>query len=420
MKWKKAIIWGSGIVLAGLAGCAVWGYCWLYGWSWGSMPAAHSSFKPDEVQRLQKLDSYLTGTGVEHFRSEALKVDLMMSTLSHDLPGETSQWEDDPEKAFSWWERQVIRYVTDCEIRRTFGPTRQHLHQLVETGQVDAAAVYLAIAAIHTHDIELVKLIIARGVNANGVYTCGEISVPLLCEFISGANLKRDYLPVSTRLELLEWLYAHGLDVCGEPQKLIIPMLEASIWFSGDKKGEILEWLLRHGMQVESDVITGVLLRYPNTLDTLKRLIQDKLLQPVPAEFVTEDAAYTPLQMVAANMEPSPETVRWLISLGHGVNELAKTVIEQDEEYAGAGGLKPLAPLDECLKRLLLHSDEELLEKRLEVLNTLLEYGARPTEKSRELMPHYKDLKKRVVELMEQHGCYVFPGEEPENPCCEP
>jgi hypothetical protein len=102
MKLKKILLWGSGLLVTVAAGVFVAGYCWLYGWSWGSMPAAHSSFNPDEVQRLQKLDSYLIGTGVEHFRSEALKVNLMMSTLSHDLPGETSQWEDDPEKAFSW------------------------------------------------------------------------------------------------------------------------------------------------------------------------------------------------------------------------------------------------------------------------------------------------------------------------------
>lgn len=420
MKWKKSFLWLNGIILTGLAGSAICGYCWLYGWSWGDLPASHYSLKPDEVRLLQKLDSYLLGEGVEHFHAEAMEMALTMHTVAGDLPEETSQWEDDPEKAFSWWERQTIRFVTDGELRRTFGQARRQLHQLVETGRAEATAAYLAMAAVHTHDIELVKLIIARGVDANGSHHSEEYSFPLICEFIHGANLKQEYMPVSKRLELLEWLVAHGLEVNGAPKDMMIPLLEVSIWFSGDDKGEILEWLLRHGLQTDSAEITGMLLRYPGTLDTLQRLIQDALLPAVPAELVTEIAAYTPLQMVAANKAPCPETVRWLISLGHGVNDMATTVIQRAEDDAAAGGREPLSPLDETLKQLVIHVDEEARTKRLEVLEILLEHGARQSEKTRDLLPCNVELKQKVAGLMEKYGIYILAGDAPCNACCSP
>ena len=421
MKLKKILLWGSGLLVAVAAGVFVAGYCHLYSWSWGSLPAAHQSITPEELQQLQKLDNYLISDGVEQYRSASWEKIMWCYCAGTSLPGENDQWETDPEKVFSWWQRGVFRVGMDNVIRRTLGGVRRQLHQLVESGRADETAVYLPISALHMHDAALVKLLITRGVNPNALYVADEDTVvPLLCEVINGSDMRQNYMPVEERLALLEWLLAHGLDLNDTPSEHLLPQIEISIWVSGDEKGQILEWMLRHGLQGDEQEMTGILLRYPTTLDTLRRLIDEGLLPPVPRELVGKTVAYTPLQMVANNMMPSPDTVRWLLSLGHDVNAVAATPVKCNADEPDAVSSEPLSPLDTCLKRFVWLNDVDSEERHLEVMALLLEHGATPSEETRNLLPHQEERKKRVLELLEQHGHRILSGSEPENPCCEP
>lgn len=418
MKWKKILAWSCAGVLGSVVLAAAGAYCWLYSWSWGGMPPPHSSFTPAEVQQLQKLDSYLTGKGKQDFRAEAWEYAAMAFEISGTMDIH-DQWRDEPEPGFSWWERQGFRYGTDYAILQSFGSARNDLHRLAETGSAAGANPYLAVSALHAQDAGLVRLIVSRGMDVNRVMNVGDATVRFLAEVLAGANLRRsEYLPVEQRLELLEWLVGHGLDINGVPCEYLVPMLEVTVMQTGDEQGQILEWLLRSGLQVDTTEIVGILLRYPTTLATLQRLIQEGLLPDVPAEFVSGAQAITPLAMVVSNITPSPDTVRWLLEKGHDVNALPRTVINGDDD---SDVRPPMTPLDSLLSRLTYATpDDDTLEASLELLDLLLANGAQPGERTEELLPINSELKCRVVELLRRHGHHITAGDSPDNPCCIP
>jgi hypothetical protein len=268
-----------------------------------------------------------------------------------------------------------------------------------------------------------VKLIVSRGLDVNRVQNLGDAKVVFAAEAVHGGNLSRsEYMPVAERLELLEWLVERGLDI--KDTDMMLPQLELAVMLTGDEQGQITEWMLRHGLPAGKLEVTSLLLRYPTTLATLQRLIQEGLLPTVPQEFVTEERAYTTLSMVVANIIPSPETVRWLISEGHDVNGLPTTVMQHEGEEESDSGEEALTPLDSCLRTMTYEipdtGEEERLNGRFQILDLLLEHGARPTSRTEELLPIDADLKQRVLELLQRHGYHITAGEMPDNPCCIP
>lgn len=416
MKWKRIFGWSAAGVLGAVVLAAAGGYCWLYSWSWGGMPTAHSSFSPEEALRLQRLDAYLTDQGRQDFIAAAKQwVDLSLQAAD--------DWEEDSSDNLDWWDQQVLKYGIDYALRTAFAPARSDLHRLVESGRADDAVQYLAVAALHARDCRLVKLIVSRGLDVNRVQIIGDSKVVFAAEVINGGNLSRsEYMPVAERLELLEWLVERGMDIKGAD--MLLPQLELAVMQTGDEQGRITEWMLRRGFLADKTKVTSLLLRYPTTLSTLQRLIQDGLLPVVPQEFVTEERAYTPLAMVVANITPSPETVRWLISEGYDVNGLPTTLIQHNDEEESSYDAEPLTPLDSCLRTMTYEipdtGEEERLNGRFQILDLLLEHGARPTSRTEELLPIDADLKQRVLELLQRHGYHITAGEMPDNPCCIP
>ena len=412
MKWKRIFGWSAAGVLGAVVLAAAGGYCWLYSWSWGSLPTAHSSFSPEESLRLQRLDAYLTDQGRQDFIAAARQwVDLSL------------QAEEDSSDNLDWWDQQVLKYGIDYALRTAFAPARSDLHRLVESGRADDAVQYLAVAALHTRDSALVKLIVSRGLDVNRVQIIGDRKVVFAAEALHGGNLSRsEHMPVAERLELLEWLVERGLDI--NDTDTLLPQLELAVMLTGDEQGQITEWMLRHGLPADKLEVTSLLLRYPTTLATLQRLIQEGLLPTVPQEFVTAERAYTPLSMVVANITPSPETVRWLISEGHDVNGLPTTVMQHEGEEEPDSDEEALPPLDSCLRTMTYEipdpGEEERLNGRFQILDLLLEHGARPTARTEELLPIDEDLKRRVLEMLRRHGYHITAGDMPDNPCCIP
>lgn len=412
MKWKRIFGWTTASALGAAMLAAAVGYCWLYSWSWGSLPTAHSSFSPEESLRLQRLDAYLTDQGRQDFIAAARQwVDLSL------------QAEEDSSDNLDWWDQQVLKYGIDYALRTAFAPARSDLHRLVESGRADDAVQYLAVAALHTRDSALVKLIVSRGLDVNRVQIIGDSKVVFAAEALHGGNLSRsEHMPVAERLELLEWLVERGLDI--NDTDTLLPQLELAVMQTGDEQGQITEWMLRHGLPADKLEVTSLLLRYPTTLATLQRLIQEGLLPTVPQEFVTAERAYTPLSMVVANITPSPETVRWLISEGHDVNGLPTTVMQHEGEEESDSDEEALTPLDSCLRTMTYEipdtGEEERLNGRFQILDLLLEHGARPTARTEELLPIDEDLKRRVLEMLRRHGYHITAGDMPDNPCCIP
>lgn len=416
MKWKRIFGWSAAGVLGAVVLAAAGGYCWLYSWTWGSIPSAHNSFSPEEVVQLQRLDDYLTGQGRQDFTDAAWQRVQLSLQAAGDL-------EEDSSGNLEWWERLVLKYSTDYALRTAFAPARSDLLRLVKSGRADDAVQYLAVAALHTRNSELVRLIVSRGLDVNRVQNIGDSKVVFAAEALHGGNLSRsEYMPVAERLELLAWLVERGLDI--NDSDTLLPQLELAVMLTGDEQGQITEWMLRHGLPADKLEVTSLLLRYPTTLATLQRLIQEGLLPTVPHEFVTAERAYTPLSMVVANITPSPETVRWLISEGHDVNGLPTTVMQHEGEEEPDSDEEALTPLDSCLRTMTYEipdpGEEDRLNGRFQILDLLLEHGARPTARTEELLPIDADLKQRVLELLQRHGYHITAGDMPDNPCCIP
>lgn len=119
-------------------------------------------------------------------------------------------------------------------------------------------------------------------------------------------------------------------------------------------------------------------------------------------------ACMTPVQTQAGAFNPA--ALRELLSQGHSAS--------------AASEAEPALPLDICLKSMqylaLGESPDGLEHRSLEILDMLLEHGARPGCQTKDFLPIDDALKSRVLEMLRRHGIEILAGDNPENPCCVP
>lgn len=170
------------------------------------------------MQQLQRRDAYLTGKGIQDLHAEAWDYTVALSRVS----GTT-------EEVDSWWNRQIVRFSSEYAARISFGPARKDLHGLVESGSTSAAGPYLAVTALHLHAPDLVKLLVHRGMDVNK-------------EVITGGNLRREYMPVAQRFDLLEPILENGAQP-GAKTREFLPI-------GSELKCREVEMLRRHGYNI--------------------------------------------------------------------------------------------------------------------------------------------------------------------------
>lgn len=374
-------------------------YVWLYQWKWAETPASCASFTEEEARRLEAFDAYLTTQAVQ-VEIKAILLDL--------LQNEGFEKEELP-----WLEKISIRLSADWYSKAAYAPAREVLHAFLSTGNAQEDMVNLAYLALKKQDIPLFKLFVEKSV---------AVDEPLERELLLFSIPGQETMPVAQRLELLDFLLSKGVQLTGKMSSFrFLEVMERAIRYTDDERGELLDWFLRHGYQVDATAVASMLLQQPQSvLPMWKKLVEDGVLPP-PPQNLAPALSGTALQLAAQNEYASPETVRWLLALGHAVQ-----VPSPPQGPSSGQGTPPQQPLDACLSAMQYVTagiNEEFdarLRRHLEVLDILLQHGAVPTEQSRMILPIDADSRQQVVELMQRHGHYIMAGDNPCNACCEP
>ena len=197
-------------------------------------------------------------------------------------------------------------------------------------------------------------------------------------------------------------------------------MMQHSMLYSDDSCGEMLNWFLRHGYQLDAADAAGLfLLQTDASLPTWQKLIEDGVLPVPPPELKHEGELRSLLQIVTAADKPAPETLRWLLSLGHQPNAVPAAPADDTNAHRRV-------PIDVCLNSVCYaipgQSEEEdsRLRGKVEMLDVLLQHGAVPTSETRELLPLDRGLDKEITEIFRKHSFHLDAGDNPYNACCIP
>ncbi len=399
MKLRKVIKYTAAVSL-GLAGLIVLGgYGWLYSWKWSSAPSAHAGWSADEIHRLQKMDEYLTTQAVQ-----ANYLTLQQNWMYN---------EGEEEDGVSWMVQVALRLLADWESKLAFAPAREALHDFIASATAQDNASALAVLTLMKGDVPTFKLLAEKS---------GAVD---LREFPEGvmycAPPGRDCMPVAQRLELLDWMSSKGvnLNACIRPHRFV-RMMQHSMLYSDDSCGEMLNWFLRHGYQLDAADAAGLfLLQTDASLPTWQKLIEDGVLPDPPPELKHEGELRSLLQIVTAADKPAPETLRWLLSLGHQPNAVPAAPADDTNAHRRV-------PIDVCLNSVRYaipgQSEEEdsRLRGKVEMLDVLLQHGAVPTSETRELLPLDRGLDKEITEIFRKHSFHLDAGDNPYNACCIP
>lgn len=139
-------------------------------------------------------------------------------------------------------------------------------------------------------------------------------------------------------------------------------------------------------------------------------LSADQLLAVIvkdgPAEISVAGGWVTPVQYFADSY--APETVQKLLDMGYSVSA---TTSENTQ-----------LPLDICLRSLQflqLSQDPAGPEYcSLKTLDILLQHGALPGDRSRDILPIDNELRSAVLGVFEKHGINILSGADVCNYCC--
>lgn len=173
-------------------------------------------------------------------------------------------------------------------------PARAALHETMRTGKGDvllSSGIPVADFALKCHKTELLREMIRRGADPNHVYISwhtpdyphhGDIRTNLIWETFDGHSLNCEtVIRQDERLELLEFMHAHGGSVTTVPNKwlagayLLMPIANSN----DNDGGRATAWALRHGMPLsDEDKQNCVQYMQERAPECLRELQQEGLL----------------------------------------------------------------------------------------------------------------------------------------------
>lgn len=298
--------------LAGVAAlAAAGGAWWLWGWRVGSLHF-HESWSPEQWVELAAFDADL----LSYVEKQNEMMDAALAAMEEKekafeaaeaappfeqfalLIMNTVLLKQHPEAALPRWLRHLSTAIRE---RAQLAPHRRALKEAAESGRgdvvsrLDAAwSMPLVHVLCRAGRLGLVQEFVLRGANPNGTHfniPPGE-SVPQETLFQT-AILCEPWVPFATRppleqrLELLEFLLAHGASPAPHPENGIsTTTYAATLAYHARKEGfsedgpRMLEWLLEHGLTPEErNSYTAILLSLlRDDLPTAQRLLEKGFL----------------------------------------------------------------------------------------------------------------------------------------------
>ena len=173
-------------------------------------------------------------------------------------------------------------------------PARAALHETMRTGKGDVllpSGIPVADFALKCHKTELLKEMIRRGANPNHVYISwhtagytGDNRTNLIWETFDGHSLNCEIvIPQDKRLELLEFMHAHGGSVTTVPNKWLAGAYLLMPIANDNDGGRATAWALRHGMPLsDEDKRNCVQFMQERAPECLRELQQEGLLPEIP------------------------------------------------------------------------------------------------------------------------------------------
>lgn len=272
-----AITIGSLLVL--LTGCW-YAFCYWAKNSWQTIepPPCHASWSQQQCADLLEIDKALRSPDIA-----------ALAYFCHrDLLSPTTQWL--MERKWGMLPALLLGW-------RDLGmPARAALHETMRTGKGDVllpSGIPVADFALKCHKTELLKEMIRRGAAPNHVYISwhtpdyplhGAIRTNLIWETFDGHSLNCEtVIPQDKRLELLEFMHAHGGSVTTVPNKWLAGAYLLMPIANDNDGGRATAWALRHGMPLsDEDKQNCVQYMQERAPECLRELQQEGLLPEIP------------------------------------------------------------------------------------------------------------------------------------------
>lgn len=197
-------------------------------------------------------------------------------------------------------------------------------------------------------------------------------------------------VPIAQRLEMLEFMLAHGADI--QKGQKMPSFIHAYASAKDGDKGAMLEWLLEHGLTPDSERELDTIcahLHHPGTLPVIQRLVEKKLLNTDSA-----DIGYALLTAALISApEDRLEKLRWVLSLG----------VDPNYRPEHKPGDLPESPALNIALRFLARASADEAPDLLQALDILFRHGARPTQEPGDSSFYHEDGQPSTPELREAY-----------------
>lgn len=408
-------------VLMLAAGCFAW---WLWGWQVGGL-SFHESWTPEQRAELQALhDNHVKGM-VRDYLALQEKLDAALSNIK-----------DSPRKEFAaglikqefFPLHDLPAFIQYIELSIGFRPVcirmDEVLRHVAATGRADyycaennLSAAYIA---ARCGKLDLVKELVLRGNDPNlplRIRPEGEDDANALCyETVFQASIacvpyfSGEAPPLTQRLELLDWLLAHGADINAyarqgrENMALLIATIACmheNEQLPPEQRGLLLLWLLDHGLQVDVDRDSGFLNKQ---LAACNPSLLPRIMEKVyPSSPTPEQKARILRSFLESGVQDKAAKVRWALEvLGADPNLpiMREKSDEEDLDRQETPTMKLAVP------RVFLpleEEDEAEFNEQLAALDILLAHGGRMDRPGSDA-PEIPALRERYFEVLRQNG----------------
>ncbi|MDO5469831.1 MAG: hypothetical protein Q4F38_00900 [Akkermansia sp.] len=253
---------------------------WVNSWQSIEPPVCHESWSEQQKADLLDIDNSLRN--------------------SAEIAGLTFFYEGELAPGTQWLRKRKWGMIPALLLgRRELCMTaRAALHESMRSGKGDillTTGIPVADFALKFHKFDLLKEFIRRGADPNHVYVPWTAPVAstsggqsnLIWETFNGVHLDFEtIMPPDTRLELLDFMLAHGGNVASAPnQKLaelyaLLPLVSAD----DNDKGLSTAWALRHGLSLNNEHKNFCVNHMQKCNPALLKELQQERLLPATSE----------------------------------------------------------------------------------------------------------------------------------------
>ena len=420
-RWILRSVLALLLLLLLAAGGFAW---WLWGWQVGGL-RFHESWSPEQRAELQALYDYHVKGMVWDYLSMLEKWDETLGDIK-DSPHKERYDEMIKQAFFPLHDFPVFIQYIDLSIG--FRPVcirmDEVLRHVAATGRADyycadnnLSAAYIA---ARCGKLDLVKELVLRGNDPNRPLLIlpekADDEDALRFETVFQAAIacvpyfNGEVPPLAQRLELLEWLLAHGADINANARQgqenlslhiATIACMRENDQLPPEQRGLLLLWLLDHGLQVEADINI-----HTQLADCHPSLLPRIVEKVYPGSPTPEQKARILRTFLENRVLYKAAKVRWALEV-LGADPLLPIMREESDEEDTGGRESPAIQIAvqyfSFVHEPLDAEDEADFAEHLQALDLLLARGCKPERPGR-ATPKAPALRERYLAVLRKNG----------------